>query len=64
VVYAHSIDFGAKGYANLVELASIQHDVAKELSVGVGSLTMIAKSAHIYDSELAYMRNVLERSGD
>jgi hypothetical protein len=25
VVYAHSIDFGAKGYGNLVELASLQH---------------------------------------
>lgn len=64
VVYAHSIDFGAKGYANLVELASIQSDVAKELGVEVGSLTMIVKSAHVYESELAYMRNVLERSGD
>ncbi|HEY5092912.1 MAG TPA: thymidylate synthase [Acidimicrobiales bacterium] len=64
VVYAHSIDFGAKGYANLVELASIQHDVVKELGVDVGSLTMIVKSAHIYDSELAYMTSVLERSGD
>jgi thymidylate synthase len=64
VVYAHSIDFGAKGYANLVELASIQHDVAKELDVDVGPLTMIVKSAHIYDSELAYMTSALERSGD
>jgi len=64
VVYAHSIDFGAKGYANLVELASIQRDVVKELGVDVGSLTMIVKSAHIYDSELAYMTSVLERSGD
>jgi thymidylate synthase len=64
VVYAHSIDFGAKGYANLVELASIQHDVAKDLDVEVGSLTMIVKSAHIYDSELAYMTSVLQRSGD
>jgi len=25
---------------------------------------MIVKSAHIYDSELAYMTSVLERSGD
>jgi thymidylate synthase len=64
VVYAHSIDFGAKGYANLVELASIHHDVAKDLDVEVGSLTMIVKSAHIYDSELAYMTSVLQRSGD
>jgi thymidylate synthase len=64
VVYAHSIDFGAKGYANLVELASIQHDVATQLEVEIGSLTMIVKSAHIYDGELAYMTSVLERSSD
>ena len=31
VVYAHSIDFGAKGYANLVELASLQRHVADAL---------------------------------
>ncbi len=62
VVYAHSIDFGAKGYANLVELASIQHDVASALDLVVGPLTMIVKSAHIYDSEFAYMTDVLERS--
>jgi thymidylate synthase len=62
VVYAHSIDFGAKGYANLVELASIQGEVAKDLACDVGSLTMIVKSAHIYDSEHAYMTSVLERS--
>ena len=28
VSYAHSIDFGAKGYGNLVELAWLQHHVA------------------------------------
>jgi thymidylate synthase len=64
VVYAHSIDFGAKGYANLVELASIQHGVAKQMGAEIGALTMIVKSAHVYDSELAYMTSVLERNGD
>jgi thymidylate synthase len=59
VVYAHSIDFGAKGYANLLELAVIQHQVATELERGVGSLTMIVKSAHVYDSDAAYMTSVL-----
>jgi len=63
VVYAHSIDFGAKGYANLVELASIQNDVATQLDVPVGPLTMIVKSAHIYDSELEYMTGVLAQVG-
>jgi thymidylate synthase len=58
-VYAHSIDFGAKGYANLLELAVIQHQVASELECSVGSLTMIVKSAHVYDSDAAYMTSVL-----
>src|SRR5262245_24146589 len=33
VVYAHSIDFGAKGYGNLVELAALQQHVAHALDV-------------------------------
>jgi len=60
VVYAHSIDFGAKGYANLLELAVIQHQVAAELDRAVGPLTMIVKSAHVYDSDVAYMSVVLD----
>ena len=59
VVYAHSIDFGAKGYANLLELAVIQHQVATELESAVGALSMIVKSAHVYDSDAAYMTSVL-----
>jgi thymidylate synthase len=59
VVYAHSIDFGAKGYANLVELATLQHEVARNVKSPVGSLTMIIKSAHIYETDFAYMRDVL-----
>jgi thymidylate synthase len=58
-VYAHSIDFGAKGYANLLELAVIQHQVADELAKAVGLLTMIVKSAHVYDRDAAYMTSVL-----
>lgn len=60
VVYAHSIDFGAKGYGNLVELAHLQHRVASGLGMPVGRLVFIVKSAHIYDTELAYMQNVVE----
>ena len=59
VVYAHSIDFGAKGHGNLVELASLQQDVAGALSLPVGRLLMIVKSAHIYETELAYIKSVL-----
>jgi thymidylate synthase len=58
-VYAHSIDFGTKGYANLVELAALQTRVAGDLGAGVGALTMTVKSAHIYETELALMRRIV-----
>ncbi len=58
-VYAHSIDFGTKGYANLVELAALQARVAGELGAAVGTLTMTVKSAHIYQTELGLMRRII-----
>jgi thymidylate synthase len=58
-VYAHSIDFGTKGYANLVELAALQIRVAGDLGAGVGTLTMTVKSAHIYQTELGLMRSIV-----
>ena len=63
VVYAHSIDFGAKGYGNLVELAYLMEQVADGLGLAVGRLDFIVKSAHIYDPELAAMRSATARSG-
>jgi thymidylate synthase len=58
-VYAHAIDFGTKGYANLVELAALQARVASDLGAGVGTLTMTVKSAHIYETELELMRRII-----
>lgn len=58
-VYAHGIDFGTKGYANLVELAALQTHVAGELGVEVGTLTTSVKSAHIYETELETMRRIV-----
>jgi thymidylate synthase len=58
-VYAHAIDFGTKGYANLVELAALQTRVASDLGVRVGTLTMTVKSAHIYQTELGQMRRII-----
>lgn len=59
VVYAHSIDFGAKGYGNLVELASLQRHVAGAFALPVGRLLMIVKSAHVYETEMAYVQGML-----
>jgi thymidylate synthase len=61
-VYAHSIDFGTKGYANLVELAALQARVAGDLGVEIGALTMTVKSAHIYQTELDLMRRIVGTS--
>src|SRR5579859_642385 len=58
-VYAHSIDFGTKGYGNLVELAALQAQVAGDLGGDVGTLTMTVKSAHIYETELDLMRLII-----
>jgi len=58
-VYAHSIDFGTKGYANLVELAALQSRVAGDLGAEVGWLTMTVKSAHIYWTELDLMQRIV-----
>jgi hypothetical protein len=64
VVYAHSIDFGKKGYGNLVQLAELQSHVAARLGKPVGRLTMIVKSAHIYETEFVLMGEVLEAASD
>jgi hypothetical protein len=61
VAYAHSIDFGAKGYGNLVELASLQHHVAGQLGHPVGRLLMVVKSAHVYETERGFVQDVLAR---
>ncbi len=58
MVYAHSIDFGTKGYGNLVELAHLMERVAEGVARPVGPLHFVVKSAHIYDPELARMREV------
>ncbi len=59
VAYCHSIDFGAKGYGNLVELAALQRQVAAGLGAPVGRLVMVVKSAHVYATEFGYVRGVL-----
>jgi thymidylate synthase len=59
VVYAHSIDFGTKGFANLVELAYLQESVGTMISSDIGTLTMIIKSAHVYENDVEDMARVL-----
>jgi thymidylate synthase len=62
-VYAHSIDFGTKGYGNLVELAAVQRHVAEALQAPVGRLVMTVKSAHVYDTEREAMAAIVARQG-
>ena len=64
VVYAHSIDFGKKGFGNLVQLAELQRHVAQRLGAPVGSLTIIVKSATIYKTETDLMGGVIAAARD
>ena len=59
IVYAHSIDFGAKGYGNLVELAYLMERVAEGVNLEVGRLDFVVKSAHIYEPDISLMRNAV-----
>ena len=63
VVTAHSIDFGTKGFANLVELAAIELHVASSLGAGVGRLVLRVTSAHVYGSDLEAARVFAGRRG-
>jgi thymidylate synthase len=63
VVYAHSIDFGKKGFGNLVQLAELQRHVAERLDAPVGPLVMIIKSATIYLTEVGSMGVTLDAAG-
>lgn len=63
VAYAHSIDFGKKGFGNLVQLAELQRHVGQALGVPMGRLVMIVKSATIYDAEVELMGEILASAG-
>jgi thymidylate synthase len=63
VAYCHSIDFGKKGFGNLVQLAELQQHVAGELGVPLGALAMIVKSATIYATEVGAMREAIAAAG-
>jgi hypothetical protein len=59
IATAHSIDFGTKGYANLLELAAIQQHVADSLDAAVGRLVLRITSAHVYGRDLEAVRELL-----
>ena len=63
IVYAHSLDYGKKAYGNLVELAELQRMVAEKVGCGVGSLIIHVKTAHIYEPEWEFMRNLVDAAG-
>jgi len=61
-VYAHGLDFGKKAYGNLVELASLQETVAQKVNVPVGRLVLHVKTAHIYEPEYEFMKELVASS--
>lgn len=64
VVYAHSIDFGKKGFGNLVQLAALQQHVAASLGRAIGALVIIIKSAHIYTTECDAMSGLVRAAAN
>jgi len=60
IATCHSIDFGTKGYGNLVELAFLMEEVAHELQAPLGALTMAVKSAHVYEADMSYLEQLLK----
>ena len=60
IVTAHSIDFGTKAYANLLELAEIQRRVADALEAAVGKLLFRITSAHVYERDLEAVLELVE----
>ena len=63
IVYAHSLDFGKKAYGNLIELASLQQIVAQKVGCPIGRLVIHVKTAHIYEPEWDYMRELVNSAG-
>jgi thymidylate synthase len=63
VVYAHSLDFGKKAYGNLVELASLQQEIADRVGLPAGGLVLHVKTAHIYEPELDLMAGLVAAEG-
>jgi len=63
VAYAHSIDFGKKGFANLIQLAELQRHVAERVEAPIGRLVMIVKSATIYLTETKLMQETIAAAG-
>jgi len=62
IVYAHSLDFGKKAYGNLIELATLQKTVAEKVGCPAGKLVIYVKTAHIYEPEWDYMRELIRNS--
>lgn len=60
VVYAHGLDLGKKAYANLVELAALQREIAAGAGLPPGGLVIHVKTAHIYEPEVEAMARLVE----
>ena len=63
VVYAHGLDLGKKAYANFVELAALQREIAAGAGLPTGGLVIHVKTAHIYEPELDAMARLVEEAG-
>lgn len=51
---------GAGGW-NLVQYAALQHAIAKECNLGVGTLTHFVQDLHLYNKHEEQVREMIER---
>ena len=64
VVYAHGLDLGKKAYANFIELARLQREIAAGAGLPQGGLLIHVKTAHIYEPDLEAMARLVQAPRD
>lgn len=59
-VYARSLDWGGKAYANLAMLTKIMKDVSKEINIPVGGINLTVKLSRIYEKDNIKVEKILK----
>lgn len=57
--YCRALDFGTKAYVNMVMLYKILARVSENAGMDCGGMTLVIKSAHVYEKQYERVRNIL-----
>lgn len=58
-IYARSLDWGGKAYANLAMLTKIMEEVSSATNIPVGGINLIVKLSRIYEKDNAKIEKIL-----